>query len=822
MYPIKYRFNITVNGVTHTVAPLWGNDLAKEFEKETGEEFFRTKLSGNLTFVGVDYRFIVAQPFDTRFVVRMLISRDGGVTWDVYWAGFFHKTDCQFNADNQTVIVSPISVDEYDDVLAGMEKEYNLMDLTIPMTKVEITKRALLQIYVPGDSVITCFLSAMHWEQEIEPISDERRLQDFYHFGLISGGETVVVSGAVTPSDINGNYTSLNNMNGYTMRSYRLELPEPGNPEQTYMAYVQDIVKIGQTEAYWYWESATGYNYEDITMSPVEGMATGNLRVQRQSTSVYARWVFDRPDPRNKTAYPIQSDDPVYNNRNYHYVYPYVLVTPVIYYNNEFSATPTKYGIYEPGQYYVPPTLNYGTPIPVARSMWGLQSIWYRPSTAEFQEEQGLWQQYTMGNAYLLSSVISALLQQIAPDVKHVGTTDYSQFLYGTNPITGLNFQLCITPKSNVLKGNYSEPAQKAPITLKQITDMLRDCFRCYWWIDNQKRFRIEHISYFMRGGSYETEAQVGIDITRAIVKRNGKAWGTGQNNYTFDKVEMPERYQFSWMDDVTQIFNGYPLDIESGYVERGKIENVSVRNFTSDVDYMLTNPEGCSKDGFALLAAIPEGVDMVGGARTFLSDGEGELSATFNGSAFGSIGSTLNLVADSLSSAMNVQIRFKRENLVAFTDIVALPINGSYSFQFNTPSGIDSVEITWNAGGSGYVRIDSIQPNESTASSIELPFVTYLIENNVVRSQNGYLTFQALQEYYMYDMPAPNVKRNGVAMTVHGTKRLRKNTVKFPCIIDPDLYVLVKTFTGNGTIEKISLNLSSREGEVTLAYDTE
>lgn len=821
MYQPKYRFNITVNGVTHTAAPLWNNSLSKVFEKEAGEQFFRTKLSGELTFVGVDYTYIVRQPFDTRFVVRMLISRDGGVSWAVYWAGFFYKTDCKFDADSQSVVVSPTSVDEYDDVLAGIEKEYNLLDLTLAMTNLKITKRAMIQIYVPGDKVITCILSAMSWEQEIEPISNEGDLMNIFHFGRISGGETIAVSGATSPSDINGNYTSLANMNGYSVYSHMVEVQDQGNPEQYHLEYMQEIVKNGVT--YWVYQSQTGYNYTDATYTPVSGVATGNLRIQRQSTSVYARWVFDNPNPHNKTAYPIQSNDPVYDNRNYRYVYPYVLVTNVIFYNNEFSAIPTKYGIYQPGQYYLPPVLDYGSPIPVARSTWGLQSIWYRPSQSlEFQEEKSLWQDYKMGNAYLLASVIEGLLHQIAPNVKHRGTTEYSQFLYGVNPISNVAFNLCITPKSNILKGSYSEPAQKAPITLKQITDMLRDCYRCFWWIDSQNRFRIEHISYFMNGGSYNGQPQVGIDITKAVVKRTGKPWGEGQNNYTFDKVEMPERYQFSWMDDVTQIFKGYPIDVISGYVERGKIENVNVRNFTSDVDYMLLNPAGCSKDGFALLATVPEEAEIVGGDRALLYSGANPIVATMNGEAFGIPGSTVKLVADSMTSAMNVQIRLFRSSLVAYTETVSIPFAGTYDFVLNSPANIDKIEVSWAAGGSGYVKIDSIQPNQSTSSQLELPFITYMVENNIVRSQNGYLTFQALQEFYMYDMPAPSVERNGVSMTVHGTKRLKKNTVNFPCIFDPDLYVLVKTFTGNGTIEKLSLNLSSRNGEVTLAYDTE
>ena len=717
MYQIKYRFNLTVGGVTRTAVPLYGNDLALSFAKETDQQFFRRKLSGNLTFTGKDYEYIVAVPFDSRFELRMLISRDGGATWTVYWMGYFYKTDCTFDGDNESVVVTPKSVDDYDAILAGWEKEFNLMDLLVPMVPIEIVKRPMIQVYVPGDTVITCILSAMSWEQEIDPISDETKLQDFYHFGRISGNESVVVSGAISPSDINGNYSSLSNMNGYVMRSYRLEVPDPNNLGNTYWAYVQDIVKAGQTQVYWYYESATGYNFDDVTLSPVQGMATGDLRIQRQSTAVYARWVFDNPNPSSKTAYPITGDDPVYDNRNYRFVFPYEENEVVIYYNDQFSASPTKYGIYQPGQYYLPPEMDYYTPIPIARSTWRLRSIWYKPPQMwDWLEEQTLWQKYVMGNAYALADVINKLLSEIAPGITHQATPDFSAFLYGPNPISANGFNLCITPKSNVLKGSYSEPAQKAPITLKDVMDMLRDCFRCYCWVDNNKRFRIEHISYFMRGGSYSQDAAVGIDLTQAVVKRTGKPWATAQLQYTFDKIEMPERYQFAWMDDVTQPFKGWPLDIESGYVEKGHIAEINVRNFTSDVDYMLLNPSGCSKDGFALLAATRE------------------------------------------------------------------LVNNTYS----------------------------------------LSFTMYYSEKNIARSQNGELMFQELQRYYMYDMPAPTVKRNGVVMNVLGTKRVKRNTVNFPCIKDPNLQVLVKTFIGNGSFERLSLNLSSRNGEATLAYDTE
>ena len=50
----------------------------------------------------------------------------------------------------------------------------------------------------------------------------------------------------------------------------------------------------------------------------------------------------------------------------------------------------------------------------------------------------------------------------------------------------------------------------------------------------------------------------------------------------------------------------------------------------------------------------------------------------------------------------------------------------------------------------------------------------------------------------------------------------LRFDRVKKEDIEDLDTSKLVKTPLGNGQIEKISVNLSSRMNEVTLKYDTE
>ena len=98
--------------------------------------------------------------------------------------------------------------------------------------------------------------------------------------------------------------------------------------------------------------------------------------------------------------------------------------------------------------------------------------------------------------------------------------------------------------------------------------------------------------------------------MTLELNTRNNKPWAFGRDKYTFEKPDMPERYQFGWMDDVTQPFDGFPIEMVSKYVNLGQIEDVSVAQFTSDIDYILLNPNEISKDGFVLLAAYLDGND--------------------------------------------------------------------------------------------------------------------------------------------------------------------------------------------------------------------
>ena len=181
MNPI-YRFQLSAGNDTRQAFPVYKDDLAIDYALEQNQEFYRGKLSGKLTFQKDDYLFIRNKAFDTQFDVVISISYDGGQTWAVYWSGQFWKTDCKFNEDDQTAIVTPNVNDRYNAVLAGMDKEYNLIDLAPVIQPVKLDKRPMIQVYVPGQTVIGCFLSGMWWEQECDAVTDESALENTYHF----------------------------------------------------------------------------------------------------------------------------------------------------------------------------------------------------------------------------------------------------------------------------------------------------------------------------------------------------------------------------------------------------------------------------------------------------------------------------------------------------------------------------------------------------------------------------------------------------------------------------------------------------------------
>lgn len=285
-----------------------------------------------------------------------------------------------------------------------------------------------------------------------------------------------------------------------------------------------------------------------------------------------------------------------------------------IWQNGNVSESPTSYGITDFGDYFIPPYTLWGQYFyPLARSSWANVSMWTMLGTsyggyAPFEQFcSDCYVEYTIKDVYHIGDAIKAILAKIDPSIKHEKTAEYSSFLYehsgGTASALG-NCDIYITQKTNILKGEYDQAAQKAEIKFKQLMDMLRDCFRCYWFIDEQNRFRIEHISYFMNGLSYDAPT-VQLDLINKKDKFNKKLSLYGQQNTEYDKADLISRYEFKYMDDVTKAMGGdLYIDVNNAYITKDKTEEINIDGFVADIDYMLFLPDDFSNDGFALIMA--------------------------------------------------------------------------------------------------------------------------------------------------------------------------------------------------------------------------
>ena len=183
----------SING--RNVYPNYSDGIALQSKRQTGERFRRTELSEKLLFKGGDYDWIVAQPFDTKFVLHM---DTGTMTWD----GVFWKTDCEFNVDDKTCSVQPAPYDYYKAVLDGYEKEYDLVKLAPASAKVSMLKRQILQVYAMsdgvGDKVLTNFVGATSWEQDIQvSYSDvtHQKLTNDWKFTKVAEKEGFLIGG---------------------------------------------------------------------------------------------------------------------------------------------------------------------------------------------------------------------------------------------------------------------------------------------------------------------------------------------------------------------------------------------------------------------------------------------------------------------------------------------------------------------------------------------------------------------------------------------------------------------------------------------------
>lgn len=883
MVPPKYKFYIIneSHGVTrHEINPHY-KELNKKYAKENSQEFFRLTLDGKITLFGDDYELINSAGLEDNLL--FVIDKFNRTTnkWIEYYKGEFNKTDCKLDYEKKSCELKTSPLDQYTQIMNKYDNTYDLIKLAPAISKVNLHKRALMQVYVRGANSISNFLGGTYWEDDVNEVIDSHTdLIEKYYFSYVKAGNEFYISGAGV-SDVNGVYAGTNG-NWQKWYGYKGQLTKviskgtaaPATMPTVYAiqsnsnrtaaydeptnTYAEDIYKfqiIKTSDSTILYESEWQFyiNTTDIDADNIYIGRDDIKMINKSNTSdsftisnvfvyhVYQRLLCDVDTVQDsegvKETYDIPVDDFVFDNRNYKKCIG--LRGGLFFCSSRTVTEPTKFGMNDYGEYFtndfIVSTLGVGRPLPISRNFWVNASLWYVYDSWYEYFEESLRKQYTLRDSYSIGAVIKALLKKIDPSLTHEETSEYSRFLYDSSvPINMNRFYVHITPKSNILKGDYDQAAQKAEITFEELMNMLRDCFRCYWYIEDGK-FKVEHIYYFMNGGSYLAQTNYQLDFTKLKDQFNKKLSSYFQSSIEFDKSELNSRYEFNWMDDVTDLMGNVTLDINANYVQKDKTEEVNISQFTSDIDLMLLDPSSFSEDGFALLCPIiTSPKDLTYGTIVFNNafiNGDGVLQNTAADWAVAVIPVIPNLTLYIKSSNGNYSapsvgaLCYSSQKIEGPTltlpniNMSSLPSSGGYKV-FTVPAGINYVYLNVRIKGS---KSFSVFTTINDFLALPVQSVALQDENGDTYDalvQNWYASWSYLVRFYQYDLPAYYATCNTLGeLYSNDIKKSMKHTIEFHTEDDPNELQLIKTTIGNGKIDSISINLDTRLVKANLMY---
>ena len=126
------------------VFPNFKSDLAKEIARETGQMFFREKLSSKLVFQGADFDRLAYADLETAFNLRIEYRNN-----KEYFKGVFYQTDCSIDYNNRILEASISPLDAYTEILENLDKEIDLVAAAPKLMDLTAFKRPVIQVYWP-------------------------------------------------------------------------------------------------------------------------------------------------------------------------------------------------------------------------------------------------------------------------------------------------------------------------------------------------------------------------------------------------------------------------------------------------------------------------------------------------------------------------------------------------------------------------------------------------------------------------------------------------------------------------------------------------
>ena len=626
----EVSITLKAGGVQKTVHPIFGDDIKMKFAREENQMFLRSKIDGKVKFSREDFDFIESCSHGVTFTLSVYLGSS------LFGSCTFLKSDCTFNYDDRCCEVKIQTTDRYEDFLANYDNKYNLPKLAPEITALTLNKRPVLQFYFLHDTKITNCYGNMSFEVDARSGAEDYNYAQVQNCGFQEIGFFIAINipNLTGLSSVYGMYWVNNGGTaGVGMKVWRKD-------NAYYLEYQYDSVHLAY---YWqlYYANGTAYTvnsqyvyvsghelsypYHEYGNSVKRGTSyTDSTNLGNGTTytrDVYARILSDYDGTisgETKKDLSTVTEDVAETNYNYKYAWSANTfgITSHLLVDDTVSTIPTEYGIDGDGKYFVKPTPSspQNAIYPIGWSMWIPFSFWFESSPSLDDDMRAAFNTtYQLRDAYSLHSSIQKLLSQFASGVTFGNTSAYSDYFYNSSEglhklVDGPNVRyasLYITPITNVKKTRYEQPARKGDITLKQVLDMLRIVYQCYWYIDDSNRLRIEHVSFFKNNHTYAMGNPIADeDVTTMKDMPNGLMWTFGTNEIEFVRSNCPSRYEFEWGNDCTEQFKGYAIDIQDKFADTKKKEKANITNFTADIDYTVINPSGVSDDIYCLIEA--------------------------------------------------------------------------------------------------------------------------------------------------------------------------------------------------------------------------
>lgn len=580
------------------VNPRFGNKYPISYSREQGQMFKRAKAPA-FDLLDNDFDFINNESIETEFTYSIF----KGDSSTPRYTGVFYKTDCKPFRDERRLTVNHNPKDSYTNIVDKRDDEFDILELNPPLKPIEVQRPAIFQIFDNKNGILSNHEGAVYWETESSNVGlTDEELENFHFFK----NEFYSISKIGLDPDVSGLYLRDNPPVPGASGFSATHLTKPYLIQRTEGFTRFDIINTNTDERIY-----TAFYTESSSVLQVEFEKIGDEQNTAFHFFVEFRTIFSRlitnATQINGTATELLSGNDIVATNSYKRALP--IETTNFALSTNINTDPDQYGFVKESNcgintnvenyYHKPENDNITeTLYPIAKSGWGCFSLWfYLDDTLRTLRADAATTETV--NGYPMVDVLKKLLNELDENILFEANADHSEFLNSINPIDSTDVEWFFIPLESVFSSNNA-PQVRNLIKFSEIEKLLWHTWRCRWDIYDQNKFRIEQIKFHLNGGDYDNPRVVFNQSTP--LGDGGFNWGVLEDDQAYLKQSMPRQYVTKWKSEQSKLFDGYPVEIKSRFVNKGLRNDETIASFVSDYNFFQVSSE-IDRKGFFLSA---------------------------------------------------------------------------------------------------------------------------------------------------------------------------------------------------------------------------